>query len=147
MCPQCKNTEYNKGPVHKSPSKSPFRNSSPLTLKGPFTKSPVKTKHHQGSSPSPQTKSSSSLPEKRQLFGISDKGFDDSDDFTDIWEFKDETSEAERIPNKRMHSDSYEECSTSPKKKLAKVDESRIPKEKTKNALREGKGSLIYVTV
>lgn len=98
-------------------------------------KSPAKTKQS-SSSPSAQSKSTA-LPGKRQIFGSSDQSVDDSDDFIDIWEFKDETSEEERKP-KRNRS---EECCTSPKKKSVKLDESKIQEEKTKTTPKAGIGT------
>ncbi|CAB3998214.1 Histone acetyltransferase KAT7, partial [Paramuricea clavata] len=137
ICPKCKINVSNKELSSKSPNKSPFRSSPsrPLTLKGPFVKSPAKTKQS-GSSPSAQSKKTA-LPGKRQIFGSSDQSVDDSDDFIDIWEFKDETSEEERKP-KRNRS---EECCTSPKKKSVKLDESKIQGEKTKTTPTAGIGT------
>ncbi len=141
MCEQCKTNVSNKEPSNRSPNKSPFRTSHssptrPLTLKGPFIKSPPKTKRT-SSSPSPQS-TSTSLPGKRQIFGSSDKNVDDSEDLVDIWEFKDETSEAERKLKRKRSA----ECSTSPKKKLMKVDKSKIQEEKTKTTPKAGKGKM-----
>ena len=133
MCGHCRFNVGNKDePSNTSPNKSPFRTphsspTRPLTLKGPFTKSPPKTKH--GSTSSLQSKKTT--PEKRLMFGSAD-----NDDFTDIWEFKDETSEGER----KLKRSKYGECSSSPEKKSVKVHENKHEEEKLKTTPKPVKG-------
>jgi hypothetical protein len=142
MCGLCKSTVDNKDESFiTSPNKSPFRTphlspGRPLTLKGPFTKSPPKTKQSSNTS-SPQTKRTT--PEKRQLFGSTDQ-IVDGDDFTGIWEFKDETSEA----GQKLKRSERGECSSSPKKKSVKLEESKSQEEQSKTTPKPEKGKMSY---
>ncbi|XP_028413303.1 histone acetyltransferase KAT7-like, partial [Dendronephthya gigantea] len=143
ICPKC-NLAEKKESIKNSPkaNKSPYRTSQstptrPLSLKGPFTKSPPK--HGSNSHSSPNQINAARLG-KRQIFGSPRKSGRDGGDLVDIWEFRDDTSEGEKKLKRKLS----EECSTSPKKKSTK-NESNIRQEKTKTTPKTGeKGRKHY---
>lgn len=140
MCPQCSITDEKKESSKKSPKAnwSPYRSlqstpSRPLSLKGPFTKSPSKHSSNSHSSPNQNT----ARLEKTQIFGNSHQFSGDGGDLVDIWEFRDDTFEEE----KKLKRKRPEECSTSPTRKSTK-SESNIHKEKTKTTPKLGKNNV-----
>ena len=142
ICPQCKVDDGKKETSKTSPSKSHSSPTKALTLKGPFTKSPPVKTNHSGNVASPGKRGCTSL-EKRLIFESSDQTISESDNFVDIWEFKDETSDTERTPKKNRSS----ECSTSPEKTLVKVDERKNQVGEMKTTPIHKKGLFFIFTI